>query len=218
MSEIVKILDRVANTTTADLMVAVSAIEGVYASSYRLNPSVRGLSEFMRESEAIPTMAGRLLVQGSRDLGEQLKAAGETLRLNDQAFGYATEQLSASLQQLRLIAARRFRAALVSRSSIAPALSGSLKVMNRAGASFNAKGLIFLTTRKAMLDSINEAIIEQLLAEGESIAFVRHVDPDHSIHGAPVLIDGEKTGLPSYSEIVDKWFHPRASAILSRSF
>ncbi len=213
VDEIFLSLDKSAEAFTADMELVVASIEGIYHRVYRSEPSVRGLNRFLSETEQIPAAAARLAGTAFDRFQESTPffrtAFNPENPANPQTLSLAVSQIQSATEGVRLQAGRRFRAALVSRSSIAPP-TGSLRVLNRAGQSFNAREMFFLMGRKAMLDLFNEAQIDGLQAEGQQTARVIQRDPSHPLHGKVFAIE-------DYPEIQNKWFHPRSNALVGRS-
>lgn len=211
---LIDIIDTRSTNASEMMNLSAQAIEGLYSQHYRANPSMRGLALFLSESEQAVSIAGDFIVDGMTFLTEALDEHGVVPSYDPEIV---RETLQALVHQLRYVAARRYRAAVVSRSSVAPTLSGSLRVLNRAGQSFNAREMLYLATRKAMLDATNEGILEKLRRQGQTVAEVIHVNPEHVTHGALVAVLPEMTGIPAYTDVAEKWFHPRASATLNWS-
>ena len=218
---IFELIDEAAEHLTTDMMLVVNSLEGVYTRVFREDPSVRGLNRFMAETAEVPDAAHRLAREHLERFQERTAVTRTALDPespgNPETLSLALQQLRTQSEALRLFTARRFRSALVSRLSIAPPLTGGLRLMNRAGHQLQARDMFYLIGRKAAIDIFNEAQIAGLASEGQRTAMVFHRDPRHATHGALISIDARLTGLPHYQEVQDKWFHPRSSAVIGRS-
>jgi hypothetical protein len=220
LDDIFQLIDQSAVDFTADMGLVVDSLEGVYARVYRAQPSVRGLDQFLSETDNLAAAAARLAEDSFHKFQERtpfLRTAFNPENPgNPQTLSLAVSQIHSMTHGLRLQAARRFRAAIVSRRSVAPPRSG-LRVLNRAGQSFDAREMFFLVGRKAMLDLYNESQIDGLKFEGHQTAQVIHRNPNHALHGSLFAIGDIAGDLPHYMEIQNKWFHPRSNAVVGRS-
>jgi hypothetical protein len=210
--------DTHASAIAADMDLVVGAISGAHNDVYRADPSARGLGQLMARTDNHGAIAFRLAHDGFRrfiDDSVQFRThfstespyAAETLSI-------ALQQLRALVEQTRLASARRFRAALVSRSSIAPPVAGSLRIMNRAGQQFRANEAFYLATRKALIDLFNEGQIQGLVEAGFTHAVSFNKDPGHATNGQVLRITSQPDDSPHYADVQDTWFHPRSNAAL----
>lgn len=219
-NRIFQLIDETADRMTTDLNLVVTSIEGSYAREYRNDPTTRGLSRFMRETQSAADTAARFAhreLDSFRDATLPFRTAfNPNDPGNQETLQIALQQVHSAIESLRLMTARRFRAALVSRSSIAPSL-GALRVLNRAGRGIQATEMFYLMSRKAAIDVFNEAQLEGLAFKGARLAEVHHRDTNHDLHGQKILIDASAGEHPTYFEVSDVWFHPRSNAVIVES-
>ena len=201
------------DTIATDLGLVASAIEGHYTRLYRDDPSIRGFQCFMTATASLPDAASRMVSYGLNQFQHEASIAGMH---SPGTLSIALQQSHAYTQQLRLHAARRFQAALVSRSSIAPARIASMKLLNRAGQQHSGMQMLALMVRKAAIDLYNEAAINGLITVGHPVARVYALDKQHPLDGQLISLTGEQEGLPTYADIQDEWFHPRSNALIGR--
>lgn len=218
MREAFVLVDEYADGITSDLALVVDAIGGAYDREYRSDPTSRGLRAFLAATADASQVAASLARarlecydSASRPFrNAALQETEDALRTRDVAL----QQLGNMIEHVRLTAARRFRAATVSRNSIARPTIGSLKVLNRAGQGVQAKHAFYLLARKILIDAFNEAQVEGLAALGENGVVITR-DPGHPLSGKTVVIAHGKGDR--YADIQDQWFHPRSSALVSRN-
>ncbi len=218
---IYNLIDRSALELTEEMDLLVTSLDGFYTREYRNDPSARGLSRFWTASARLPHFAEQAAQRHLDDFASEsrkYRTAVDPLAPDaPETLAIAAQQLRTIVESLRLSAARRFRAALVSRSSIAPPVAGSLRVLNRAGQGVRSSEAIYLVARKALIDHFNESQLSGLLAAGQATATVVHRDPEHEMHGRAIAIDRSITDLPHYEDVESTWFHPRSSALIDRS-
>lgn len=215
------LIDRSCEQICSDLNLAVSALDGAYQRVYREDPSVRGLHRFMSETQPFAESGQRLANDGfqrfERESALYRTAFNPNAPGSPETNAIALQQLRTTIESLRLLAARRFKGALVSRYSMGAPSAKSMRVLNRAGQQIQGRDMLYLITRKALIDIFNEAQIDGLRSEGFVIARVHAADPQHRLQGALLVIDGVGyDDLPHYSDVQDAWFHPRSNAVIDR--
>lgn len=218
MADLFGYLEEASQGLARDVQLVLGAIDGAYSRIYRQDPSIRGLQAFLSETLSVEALAVDLLEGRLREFEQQSvqfrTAFDPESPGSPETQQIAAQQLQALVQSLRLAAARRFKAALVSRLSVAPA-QGSLRVLNRAGQAVQAYDALYLMGRKAMLDIFNDAQVEGLRFMGQHTAQIVHKDPDHPTHGTLIKLTDEGSGI-TYAEAAATLLHPRASAFIDQ--
>ncbi len=185
------------------------SLDGLLEENLRDRPNNWGLSYFVGQGANLQFSTARGIETVMRSAHADLRLFADTS--TESTLGLFLRSTQNQLGNLMLSYGKRFRDVLVARAWEHYAKSSDPRVTTRAGRAVLAKEWGYLSARKALIDSYNEAKITEIMNQGATRFYVFHEDINDSR-------DQEIFEVRDYPEIKDVIFHPRSNLIIGGAY
>lgn len=210
MAEIAwQVMDDAADVSRGLAQLGVQSLEGMFDRAYMQTPDLSGLRNARVASQSIISV---LRSQYEQILFNALRSAERDARLTglatrESTLGIVSDAQDAFQHYFAGIAtgfARRFRARLITAGQMNTKRIGPL---TRNGRSVTSEDWAYLSARKAVIDCVNLARLDDLKSQGKSSFTIVNRNPEHEDWGLIFSIE-------AYPDMEVEHFHPRTYSLV----